>query len=204
MPLSSAEPTASGTDVSLTVTDSKGCSATANFSHTCPPPCTLPCAGIALNRGFKFWIPDAGDAETDPQDVYQITAIKVSAFSVDSAPSTPINLSAGATTALNVPATKLSAANFPAVVNGWIKNLNALIASTPQLVQAGKAQWLTFGYTAAAPGKLGTLWIEYFQCLTFNIQFELDYLAGPNKTKETSERRLHAGRHRNSYGQFVG
>lgn len=179
------QPTASGTDVSLTVTDSQGCSATATFSHTCPPPCTLPCAGIALNRGFKFWIPDAGDAKADPQDVYQVTAIKVSAFSVEAAPGTPVNLSAGATTALSVPPTQLSAANFQAVVNGWIKNLNALIASTPQLIQAGKAQWLTFGYTAAAPGKLGTLWIEYFECLTFNIQLELTYLAGPNKTKES-------------------
>ena len=32
------DPTESGTDVSLTVTDSKGCTATAKFSHTCPPP----------------------------------------------------------------------------------------------------------------------------------------------------------------------
>lgn len=174
--------TASGTDVSVTVTDSKGCSATATFSHVC---CTLPCAGIALNRGFKFWIPDPGDAETDPQDVYQITAIKVTAFSVDSAPSTPVDLSAGAMQALNVPATQLSGANFPAVVAGWMKNLNALIANTPALVQAGKAHWLTFGYTAAAPGKLGTLSIEYFQCLTFRIQLDLAYVAGPNKTNET-------------------
>lgn len=174
--------TASGTNVSVTVTDSKGCSATATFSHIC---CTLPCAGIALNRGFKFWIPDPGDARADPQDVYRITSIKVSAFSVDSAPGTPVDLSAGAAQALNVPATQLTAANFPSVVAGWIKNLNGLIASTPSLVQAGKAQWLTLGYTAAAPGKLGTLWIEYFQCLTFDIQLELAYVAGPNKTNES-------------------
>jgi hypothetical protein len=179
------DPTASGTDVSLTVTDSKGCTATVKFSHTCPPPCTLPCAGIALNRGFKFWLPEAGDPETDPQDVYQISSIKVTSFTVDSTPDTPVDLSAGATQALKVPKTQLSAANFLALVNSWTKNLNTLIAKTPELVQAGKAQWLTFAYAAATPGKLGTLSIEYFQCLKFNIRLDLAYVAGPNKTKKT-------------------
>ena len=178
-------PSPSGADVSLTVTDSKGCTSIAKFSHTCPPPCTLPCAGIALNRGFKFWIPEAGDPETDPQDAYQISAIKVASFTVDSAPGKPVDLSTGAAKALTAPNTQLSAASFAALVKSWIKNLNALIAETNDLVQAGKAQWLTFAYAAAAPGKLGTLSIEYFECLTFNIQLDVEYLAGPNKTPKT-------------------
>jgi hypothetical protein len=179
------DPTASGADISLTVMDSKGCIAIAKFSHTCPPPCTLPCAGIALNRGFKFWIPEAGDPETDPQDLYQISSIKVASFTADSAPGKPVDLSAGAAKVLTAPNTRLSAASFPALVNRWIKNLNALIAKTPGLVQAGKAQWLTFAYAAAGPGKLGTLSIEYFECLTFNLQLDVEYVAGPSKTKKT-------------------
>jgi hypothetical protein len=178
-------PSPSGTDVSLTVTDSKGCTAVAKSSHTCPPPCTLPCAGIALNRGFKFWIPEAGDPETDPQDAYQISSIKVASFTVDSAPGKPVDLTTGAAKALTAPNTQLSAASFAALVKSWIKNLKALIAQTPDLVQAGKAQWLTFAYAAAAPGKVGTLSIEYFECLTFNIQLDVQYLVGPNKTAKT-------------------
>ena len=178
-------PSPSGTDVSLTVTDSKGCASIAKFSHTCPPPCTLPCAGIALNRRFKFWIPDAGDPQTDAEDAYQISSIRVASFTVDSAPGKPVDLTTGAAKALTAPNTQLSAASFAALVNSWIKILNELITETPDLVQAGKAQWLTFAYAAAAPGRLGTLSIEYFECLTFNIQLDVEYLVGPNRTAKT-------------------
>jgi hypothetical protein len=164
------DPTASGTAVAATVIDAKGCTATANFSHTCPPPCTLPCAGIALNRGYRFFLPDA-----QPRNPYKSFKAANVTFTVDSAPGKTIDLSAKVRKILVATTAQLSAANFPATVNGWIKDINDVIAGTADLNQAGKAQWLTLGYKPSAPGALGLLTIEYFQCLSFNFQLVATY-----------------------------
>jgi hypothetical protein len=162
--------TASGTAVSVTVTDSKGCTATAQFTHTCPPPCTLPCAGIALNRGFRFFLPDL-----DPNNPYKSFALNGVTFMVDSQPGKSVNLSAPVAQIIRATANQLAAGGFVSVVDGWIKAINDLIASNPDLQQAGKAQWLTLAYKTVGPGRPGLLSIEYFECLTFNIEFDVTY-----------------------------
>lgn len=176
------DPTASGTTVSTTVTDAKGCTATAQFNHTCPPPCTLPCAGIALNRDYRFFLPDA-----QPNNPYRSFKRGGVTFTVESAPGKSIDLSAQVTKILVATQAQLSAANFPATVNGWIKEINNLIAGTAELNQAGKAQWLTLGYKPSAPGALGLLTIEYFRCLSFNFQIDVTYAreSGISSTRTT-------------------
>jgi len=160
--------TASGTAVRVTVKDSKGCVATAEFNHVC---CTLPCAGIALNRGFRFFIPDA-----DPNDAYQLLELSVTTFTVDSATGKPpVDLSAQVRGILHATPAQLSPGQFSDTVNGWIKAINSLVASHADLSQTGKAQWLTLAYRASAPGRLGLLSIEYFECLSFSIELNVLY-----------------------------
>ncbi|MDR3525845.1 MAG: PKD domain-containing protein [Rhizomicrobium sp.] len=174
------DPTASGTAVSVTVTDSMGCTATTQFNHTCPPPCTLPCAGAALNRGYRFFLPDA-----DPKNPYQSFTLTSATLTVDSSveppPTKTIDLSAEFGKILVATAAQLTPAQFPVLVDNWIKAINKLIAGTDGLYQAGKAQWLTLDYKIAAPGQLGLLTIDYFQCLSFQMQIEANYVREADK-----------------------
>jgi hypothetical protein len=173
-----AGPTQSGTPVSVTVTDSLGCTATTQFTHECPPPCTLPCAGIALNRGFRFFLPDP-----DPSDAYEAFELTDLTFTVEATPGNPVDLSAQVRQIIKVSSKdQLTAAKFPALVNGWLTKINKVVASTPGLNEADDPQWLTLAYKATAPGRLGVLSIEYFQCLKFDIQVSVGYALASGKT----------------------
>jgi hypothetical protein len=173
------DPAASGTTVAVHVLDSNGCSATADFTHVCPPPCTLPCAGIALRRGYRFWIPDA-----DPTNAYKSVALSGVVFSVESAPGKAIDLSGKIAPILTAQPADLTPAAFPGLVASWVARINKIIASEPALNEAGKAQWLTLGYEATNPGRLGVLWIEYFECLKFDIRITAEIVRS-DETKFT-------------------
>jgi hypothetical protein len=160
-------PTASGTPVSVTVTDSRGCALTAQFNHECPPPCTLPCGGDALERNFRFFIPDP---DTDPENAYQGLDVGEVVFIVEAEPGKQVDLSDEVARILTATKEQLSAAKFKATVDGWLAAINKLVASHPELAQAGKAQWLTLGYRPLSPGRPGLLSIDWFRCLDFDIR----------------------------------
>ena len=170
------DPVPSGTSVAVTVTDSRGCTLAAELSHVCPPPCTLPCAGASLDRNFRFFIPDP---DANPNNAYQGFSLDKLTFVVEAVPGKPIDLTDQVAKILVANVDQLSAARFPATVNGWLASINKLIAATPGLSQAGKAQWLTLAYQSLGPGRMGVLSIDYFQCLQFNIQIAVT-LALPN------------------------
>ncbi|HWD28612.1 MAG TPA: hypothetical protein VG387_15680 [Rhizomicrobium sp.] len=157
-------PTASGANVAITVTDANGCSASQSFTHTCPPPCTLPCGGIMQQRKFRLWIPDP-----DPNDPYKSFKLSDLAFTVESSTGKSVDLSSKVRTILTAKPADLTPAGFPNLVATWIKKLNALIAETPGLFETGKAQWLGFTYTSLGAGRFGELQIAHFDCLKFNI-----------------------------------
>jgi hypothetical protein len=160
----------SGKEVVVNVVDAKGCTASARFTHVCPELCTLPCAGIALRRGFRFWIPDAHP--NNPYSSFKLTGL---IFSVESVQGTAIDLSPKIRPKLVASTGELSFPTFKDLANRWVKMINEAIASEPALNEAGKAQWLTLGYDPAAAGQLGmlgTLWIEYFECLKFDIRIQ--------------------------------
>jgi hypothetical protein len=159
------DPAASGTQVSVDVLDSNSCPAKASFTHVCPPPCTLPCAGIALRRGYRFWIPDA-----DPNNAYKSFKLADCTFKVESSTGNLVDLSTKIAPILVATASQLTPAGFPKLVTSWVDQINKIIASEPLLNQAGKAQWLTLAYEAAGPGRLGVLWIDHFECLKFDIR----------------------------------
>lgn len=174
------DPTPSGTTVSVTVTDNHGCTATAQFSYVCPPPCTLPCNGIALNRNFRFFIPDP-----DPNNPYTSVSLGCSAFTVESAQvqghSVPLDADA-VTNILKSTLGRLPGGDFLNLVNECMAQINKLVASKPELVEAGKGQWLTLGYKPVSPGTSGLLSIEYFECLNFELRLEGDYVRSSGKT----------------------
>jgi hypothetical protein len=161
------DPAPSGASVSVEVVDSNACSAKAEFTHVCPPPCDLPCDGIALRRGYRFWLPDP-----DPNNPYKGFKLDRLVFSVEASAGKPVDLTGKIAPILQVPVgpADLTPTRFPRLVGSWVDQINKIIASEPLLSEAGKANWLSLGYEATAPGRLGVLWIEYFECLKFDIQ----------------------------------
>jgi len=172
-PVIVTDPTPSGTTVTMTVTDNMGCTASIDFNHTC---CALPCDGITLNRDYRFFIPDANKAS--PYKSFNVNSV---VFKVTASPGKVIDLSNDVAGIVRATATQLSPTNFNTTVNTWIKKINELIANTPELVEVGKAQWLTLGYQPVAPGRLGILAIEYFKCLDFEIEFDVTYVTSTDQ-----------------------
>jgi hypothetical protein len=159
------DPVASGTSVPVEVVDSVTCSAKTAFTHTCPPPCDLPCAGIALRRGYRLWLPDP-----DPNNPYKAFGLEDLVFTVEALPGKPVDVSKQIRSVIQAQAEDLSADGFAKLVDTWLAKINEIVASQPGLREAGKADWLTLAYEPVGPGRLGTLWIEHFECLKFDIQ----------------------------------
>ena len=159
------EPSASGTSVAVEVADSVGCTVKSSFTHECPTPCTLPCAGMALRRGYRMWLPDA-----DPTNPYRSFDLIDVQFEIESASGQFVDLSVQVRPLVQAKGTELEVANLPQVVNRWLDQINKVIASEPALSGTGNTSWLTLAYQPEAPGRLGTLFIEHFECLRFSLK----------------------------------
>lgn len=157
-----SDPVTSGKSLSIEVLDSNQCSAKTDVTHTCvKPPCDLPCDGIALRRGYRFWLPEP--AANAP---YTELNVGKTVFSFDfPTKDETVNLSAEVQAIIQ----KLNVADlnkeFDRTVTGLLDQINKLIAQKTE-----KPSWLTLSYEAGQPGGLGTLWIEHFECLNFDIQ----------------------------------
>jgi len=51
------KPISSGTAFKVIVEDKNKCSYSITVQNTCPEACNLPCAGIAVRCGYRFWLP---------------------------------------------------------------------------------------------------------------------------------------------------
>lgn len=154
------KPIPSGTPGSVTVLDSNQCSAKAEFTKTCVKPCDLPCSGIALRRGYRFWLPDF-----DANRPYESLKFEAPVFSFEFPQGATLDLSADIKKTLDaITVTKLNA-GFTQTAKAWTTQVNKLLAGKTK-----KDNWLTLTYEPGQPGVLGTLWIEYLQCLKFDIQ----------------------------------
>jgi hypothetical protein len=156
------DPAPSGAHVPVEVLDSNACSAKAEFTRIC---CDLPCAGIALRRGYRFWLPDP-----DPNNAYKSFKLAGLVFSVEAEPGKPVDLASKIEPILQAIPADLTPRTFPRLAASWVQKINKIIADEPLLSEAGKTSWLTLGYEATGPGRLGVLSIEYFECLKFDIQ----------------------------------
>ena len=156
--------TPSGDSVEVQVADSRNCTARATFTHECQT-CTLPCAGIAVRRAYRFWLPEA-----DPNNPYVNYELGNVVFKVEAKEGSWLDLSADVRAVLR-DQPDLTPQGFAGQVARWLQKINGLIASTAGL-HDGAISWLTLGYKSLGPGKHGQLWIEHFECLGFDIQIE--------------------------------
>jgi hypothetical protein len=162
------QPTASGERVSVEVLDARGCSLETAFTHECPQPCNLPCEGIAVRRGHRFWLPDP-----DPRRPYRAFSVDGVVFGVQTTDGRMIDLSDKVAAIVVAGPDELADGKFPETVRGWIDRINETIAGVPEL-NDGSAQWLTLAWDPGQPGRFGTLWIEHFDCLGFEIVFPME------------------------------
>lgn len=160
------DPVDSGTAVDIEVLDNLKCSLKQSLTHDCPPPCDLPCNGIAVRRGYRFWMP-----APDAQNQYKKFGVGRISFSVDADATTHVDLSAKVQPIITAKPADLNA-SFEKVAVSWLNAINKLIAAEPKLNGGGKANWLALSYESLGAGRLGTLWIEHFECLNFSINID--------------------------------
>ena len=161
-PIFTTQPIGSGTSGEVEVVDSRDCSAKVAFTHTCKKPCDLPCAGISLRRGYRLWLP-----EPDPDRPYTSFGVEVPAFSFEFPAGDSVELSEKVTEIMQVDDVAQLNEKFADVVEGWLGRINKLIIEI-----TGKPDWLRLSYKPDLPGFLGTLWIEYFECLKFDFRIQ--------------------------------
>ena len=146
-----SEPVKSGETISITITDSAGCQATKEFTHTVQEPCTLPCNGIALRRSYRFSLP-APDQNLNTIDIR---------FIFDGTNGQKVNL------------TKEFATIIKKANGGeeFTKLMNELVGK-----KTGSPDWLTFNYNKKeSKSGLDSWEIDYFQCLDFELLLAWGY-----------------------------
>ncbi|RDE50476.1 MAG: hypothetical protein DVS81_11100 [Candidatus Accumulibacter meliphilus] len=155
-------PIGSGASSEFELVDSRNCSAKAAFTHSCEAACDLPCAGISLDRGYRFWLPDP-----DPKRPYTSVGFEVAEFSLEISAGERLDLSAQLSEILQVEDIDQLNENFADLVKQWLSRINELIAGI-----TGNPDWLKLSYQALSPGFMGTLRIEYFECLGFDFRIQ--------------------------------
>jgi hypothetical protein len=168
--------TISGGEVVVEVVDSANATAKTTLSHECPPPCDLPCSGLALRRGYRFWLPEA-----EPNAPYRILRLEEMEFNVESSPGNVVDLTPMVRPIIEkIKPTAVNTAGITKVIT----TINNEIAKVPEL-NDGNTTWLSLRYESLGAGRLGTLWIEYFQCLTFRLRVT-ETFARPEKEEKVN------------------
>ena len=94
--------------------------------------------GVTLRRGFRFWLPEPGDA----QHQYKEFRIDKVLFSVDAAPGKAVDLSGKVGKAAPPTAAALNK-DFGKAVKSVAAEVNKELTAEPTLNQGGKVLWLT-------------------------------------------------------------
>jgi hypothetical protein len=157
-----SDPVPSGQTLTVAITDSAGCTLSRAFTHEVAPACDLPCDGFALRCGYRFWVPD-----NDRERKFESIGIEVPEFSFEGRNGQRIDLRSAVQAAFgNINAEEMNSA-YERVVQAWIKRINQLIAEA-----VGSIDWLVLTYDTRSINGLPVLWIEYFECLKFDIHIQ--------------------------------
>ena len=161
-----SDPVESGKKVKIKISDSVKCSTDKEFEYTVSS-CDLPCNGIALRCGYRFWIPDP-----DPKRPYTAYKAEVQEFMFEPPPGVTIdfdrlrdeienNIQAPVVDDLNDPRV------FDGLIEDWLGSINGLISQ-----ETGDDDWLRLKYEKPSDESASILWIEFFKChkFTFNIR----------------------------------
>lgn len=153
-------PVESEKPIKVEITDSAGCKISKEFQHTVGSACTLPCEGLAVRCGYLFWIPEP---QTNPYTSY---GVEVPKFQFEFPQGGFVDLASEVADILLTSVDELNT-RFSDVVQSQLRKINGLIAE-----KTGSEDWLRLDYSNEPVGSLGTLWIEHFQCLKFELQIQ--------------------------------
>jgi len=166
-------PVNSGDTISVTITDSVGCTASQAFQHTVEEPCNLPCDGQSRRCAYRLWLQQPFDGA--PYETYRRDGSVRFRFNGE-----VIELP-NANDLLRLPSAQLNG-DFHNAIGGAVKILNeainqALIAKFGE--EGNNRLVITYEPDTADPFDL--LRIEYFVCETFFIEFDFSF-AKPTPT----------------------
>ncbi len=155
-------PVTSGKPISVTIIDSAGCKVNKEFTHVV---CKLPCDGKSMRCAYRLWLQPPFEGATY-KSYQQEGKIRFRFNGED------IEI-AGSDTLLKIPTLELNN-NFHDAIAGAIKNMNAAIkrALTERFgADLGKNR-LVLAYEPSLSDPFGILWIEYFECEKFTVEFD--------------------------------
>jgi hypothetical protein len=154
-------PVKTGEEIIVTITDSAGCEVAKNFKLSVEKPCELPCDGIALRCGHRFWLPEP---VLEQKKIFKSYDAKVQVFKFEFPQGTTVDLTAEVNDIIQASADDLNR-NFANTVASWLKRINTRIAQ-----KTGSDDWLRLAYSKSLADSIGTLSIEHFACLKFEFR----------------------------------
>jgi hypothetical protein len=165
-------PVALGETITVTVVDAVGCTLERTFQHSVDNPCGLPCDGIAILRGHRFWIP-----EPKPQLPVNGYSAEVKTFNIEDPNGQVIDLTADVNTIVNTAPNPIRSTNFDSTVQKWMTAINDRITDA-----SGSDQWVHVEYEPAPEGATtGTLWIDRLDCLEFTFVLNVSFAQAQTK-----------------------
>lgn len=146
------------------VFDDKKCSSSIDIQHVCEEPCNLPCEGKSRKCAYRLWLqpPNKGTAYRSYNPLKEVS------FRFNGQEFNLPQMMQESADDLN--------ANFDAIMAKAVGQLNEEIAKalTGKFGDAGKNR-LVLTYEPTKDDPFALLWIEYFVCETFSIEFEFNY-----------------------------
>lgn len=158
------KPVPDGELINFEVVDGKKCSRSIEVQHICDQPCQLPCEGQSRKCAYRLWLQPPVDG-TEYIDYKQLENLRLRYNGK------PIDLP-DSNQLLQIPVDALNK-DFVKVMSQTIGKLNEIIGKVLNEVfgEIGKNR-LTITYEPSEGDPFGILWIEYFVCESFNLEFE--------------------------------
>ncbi len=163
-----SDPVKSGSSIAVQISDSAGCKISKAFQHTVEQTCNLPCDGLSRNCAYRLWLqPPAVDGfykgyKQESEIRFQFNGETIAL--------------PGSNAFLQLSAQQLNS-DFQKAIAGAIEALNTAIAKA-LIAKYGDAlgrNRLVLSYKPAGSDPFGILWIEYFVCETFSIEFDFSF-----------------------------
>ncbi|MFK0089586.1 hypothetical protein ACIQUS_20100 [Pseudomonas sp. NPDC090755] len=156
-----SDPVPSEQPLRVNISDCAGCSVHREFSRIVPPRCDLPCDGLAMRCGHRFWLPEP---EPEPERRFVRVQLKVDVFRFELRAGGMVDLTSEVEAILSGVSSDDLNNNFDAVAQKWTDQINRLIAGA-----IDDDDWLRLDYTRNIGG-MAVLGIEYFVCLKFEFR----------------------------------
>jgi hypothetical protein len=154
--------------LTVVVTDAVGCTVQGTFDSGVQP-CDLPCEGAAVRRGYRFWLPEA----LPGLPIHRYDA-EVREFVVIDPDGMQITLTDEVNRIVSQAPNPLPTAAFPGVVDGWLAEINELVAGA-----VGTDQWFVLEYEPAPEtGTTGTLFVDRLTCVDFDFSLVVRFIQG--------------------------